>query len=215
MAANSGTNYKAGASSAMHNGNQWRKILRVERAARLVAAGVYSNNEIANILGVTPAYLSLLKQTPEFKARIIEHATGITSQHNIDVREDIEFQKEELKAAVPMALNRLKTLILSKNENVAIKAAGEILDRDGSHVKVSRSTIEVKDSLDHSANNALAMDIMAVLRGQPAVAQPDVDSVMEEFTKGAADADAQIILSQDVITEDTLKYIDEKKLPIQ
>ena len=214
MAPNTGTSYKAGAASALHKGSQWRRLLRIERAARLGASGAYSNDEVARHIGVTPAYLSLLKQTPEFKSRMIEIATGITSQHDLDIREDIEFQKEELSAMVPMALQRLKTLALSRNENVALKATSEILDRHGEHAKVQRVAIERAEGIDHDRNSKVANDILAVLRGQPLVAQPNVDAVMEEFTKGAPDAEAQINLTADIITEDTLKYIDEKKLPV-
>jgi len=212
---NSGPNYKAGTASAMHQGSQWKRILRIERAARLLATGIYSNSEVASHIGVTPAYLSLLKQTPEFQSRMIEITTGITAQHDIDIREDVEFQKEELKSMVPMALQRLKVLALSRNENVALKANMEILDRNGEHAKVQRIAVEHKNELDHNRNQNIADEIMGVLRGQPLAPQPNVDSVMDEFTRGAADADAQIILTADVVTEDTLKYIDEKKLPVQ
>jgi hypothetical protein len=211
---NSGVNYKAGGSSALHKGSQWRRILRIERAARLLASGAYSNDDVAHHIGVTPAYLSLLKQTPEFKARMIEIATGITAQHDLDIREDLEFQKEEIASMVPLALQRLKTLALSRNENVALKATGEILDRHGAHAKVQRIAVERADDLDHNRNSGIANDILAVLRGTPLTTTTPTDDIMDEFTKGAMDASAQISITADIVTEDTLKYIDEKKLTV-
>jgi len=211
---NSGVNYKAGSASALHRGSQWRRILRIERAARLVVSGVYSNDEVARHIGVTPAYMSLLKQTPEFKHRMIELATGITAQEDIDVREDTEFQKLEIASMVPMALQNLKKLALSRNESVALKATEAILDRHGEHAKVQRLAIERADGIDHDKNTNVANDILAVLRGTPLQAQPNVDAVMDEFTKGAPDAEAQINLTAEIVTEDTLRYIDEKKLPV-
>ena|ERR1700744_6221531 len=206
--------YVAGAASALHNGKTWKRILRIEKAARLTALGVFSDGDIARQIGITQVTLSVLKQTPEFKSKMIELQTGVIAQTDLEVRESYEFQREEIKSMVPLALMRLRTLALSKNENIAYKAATEILDRDGDHAKVSRSSVTIEDKTDSTAANAVAADIMAILRGQPAQSQPDVDNTMEEFTKGAMDSESQTNLMADVINGTTLEDIDASKLKI-
>ena len=204
----------AGNPTTLHNGRTLRRIMRIDRAARLTAEGIYSNADIARHIGINVQTLVYIKQTPEFQARMVQIKSGVVAQENIDILESLEFQKEQIKAMVPTALSRLQTLLLSKNEQIAFKATQEILDRDGNHAKVSRSSVSFEDKTDYSKTNALGMDILAVVRGQ-LQAQPDVTEAMEHFSKGAMDADAQINLMADVVNEDTLDQIDASKLKVQ
>jgi hypothetical protein len=186
--------------------------MRIERAARLTAAGVFTDGEIARQIGITPVTLSVLKQTSEFKTRMIEHQTGIISENDLEIRQSLEYQQEELKEMVPMALQRLKTLMLSKNDRVALSATQEVLDRQGDHAKVSRSSVTIEDKTDTTAADAVATDILGILRGQPETKTPNITETMTEFTRGAMDSDSQVTLMADEINKDTLEDIDAAKL---
>src|ERR1700744_5501383 len=208
--------YVAGAATALHNGKTWKRILRIERAARLTALGIYSDGDIARQIGITQVTLSVLKQTPEFQSKMIELQTGVIAETDREVRSTYEFQREELASMVPVALMKLRSLALSKNENIAYKAATEILDRHGDHAKVSRSSVTIEDKTDTTEANAVAADIMAILRGNPAAQQNQdaIDNTMEEFSKGAMDSDNQANLMADVINGQTLDDIDASKLKV-
>ena len=201
--------------TTLHNGRTWRRIMRIDRAARLTAEGIYSNADIARHIGINVQTLVYIKQTPEFQARMVQIKSGVMAQEDIDILESLEFQKEQIKAMVPTALSRLQTLLLSKNEQIAYKALQEVLDRDGNHSKVSRTSVSFEDKTDYTRTNALGLDILAVVKGTPVTEQQDTANIMEAFTKGAVDADTQINFMADAINEDTLDQIDASKLKVQ
>lgn len=206
--------YVAGAASALHNGRTWKRIVRVEKACRLTISGQFSDNDIARHIGITPAHFSLLKQTPEFKTRMLELRTGVISQHNTDVLEDVSYQHEQMKAMVPQALLKLQELMLSSNQAISFKATQEVLDREGTHAKVSRSSIDFHSDVDHKQTDKTANEIFAILRGEPtpAPAPQNMSTVIEEFTKGATDANSQARIMAETVTEKTLEDIDAARL---
>lgn len=207
--------YVAGAASALHNGRTWKRLVRVEKACRLVISGQFSDADIARHIQITPAHFSLLKQTSEFKTRMMELRTGVMSQHNSDVLEDIDYQRQQMRAMVPQALSKLQSMMLSANEQIAFKATQEVLDREGTHAKVSRSVIDIHKDVNHEQTDKTANEIFAILRGAgaaPGAATQNMSGVVEEFTKGATDANSQARIMAETVTEKTLEDIDAARL---
>lgn len=203
------TTYYKGRSSALHNGVTWKRLMRIERAVQLQVAGIYKDSEIAMMIGVQPAHYSLIKQTPEFKRRMIAAASGVIAQNDLAVKTDIEYQSQFIKEQVPVALSRIANLMMSKNEGVALKAAAEMLDRDGIHAKVSKTSVEIKDNKDRTANDTMATTIYDILAGRATYQdQEEIAETMSEFTKGAMDADRQIEMTEEVVGAETLEEID-------
>lgn len=207
---------KNGQPSALHNGRTWKRLIRIERAVALQVSGLFTDAQIAAQIGICSVAYTTIKQTPEFKQRMIAATSGVIAQNDLAIKTDREYQAEYIREMVPTALTRLANLMLSKNEPVALKATMEVLDRDGTHAKVSRTSVEVKDHKDRSATDALSVNILAVIGGkvQQDINQP-MDEVMAEFTKGAMDADAQIDSNIEIIGEQALDTIDTGKLTVQ
>lgn len=203
--------------SALHKGRQWRRIVRIEKAALLTLKG-FPNDSIAMHIGIHPQTLIYLKQTPEFKSRMIALSTGIIEQHDLQIRQDEEFQREQLNEMVPLALMKLKELAMSANQHIAYKAAQDILDRQGTHAKVSRTAIDIKENVNLNVVNQVAESIMDVLRNAPTkpheAPDQDQDSITDEFTKGATDSTSQLFLMEEQINKDTLEQIDAKRLKV-
>lgn len=200
-------------SSALHKGRQWRRLIRIEKAALLTLKG-FPNDAIAMHLGIHPQTLIYLKQLPEFKSRMIALQTGVIEQHDLAVREDEEYQRQELKSMVPLALLKLKELAMSANQNIAYKASQDILDREGTHAKISRTAIDVKEQVNLSVVNQVATSIMDILAGVPKPAEPQQDDATAEFTRGATDSTSQLFMMEEQINEDTLKNLDAKRLKV-
>lgn len=206
----------AGTQTAKHKGRQWKRLLRIEKAALLTSKGVFTNEQIAAFIGIHVQTLIYLKQTPEFKSRMIGLQTGLIEQHDIAIREDEEFQAQELKAMVPVAIQKLKELILSGNQNIALKATQDVLDREGTHVKVSRTAIDVKEQVNLSIVNQVAQNIQNVLANAPkapALTEDEV-SITEAFTRGATDSTSQLYEMEEAINEKTLEDLSTHKLKV-
>ena len=223
LTANGGNN-----PSALHKGMTWKRRMRVQKAASLTALGILSDKEIASHIGITQAAFSVLKTTNQFKSAMIELSTGIISQETQAVARSIEYQREEIADMVPLALQNLRNLVLHKNPQIALKATQEILDRDGKHSKVSRSSITVENHVDMSTVNNIGNNILNILRAKApesipiiiegndtAIAEDIANTAMSEFTRSAADAGKQVADMADVITEETLETIEAASKTVQ
>lgn len=222
LTANGGTN-----PSAMHRGMTWKRRMRVYKAAQLTALGHLSDNEIASHIGITQPALSVLKTTKEFQSAMIALATGIVDQETAAICQNIETQREMIASMVPAALMQLQKFSLSARPEIALKASLEILDRDGKHSKVSRTSVSIENHIDLSATNVIGNNILNILRGagiQPVAdpltgavdAGPQIaEDILAQFTRNAIDATAQVNAMADVITEQTLEEIDSASDKIQ
>ena len=122
--------------------------MRQQRVARLESMGV-SDPEIAEHVGLTTSGLITLKRTPAYKAAVRSVATGVLSQYDEAINEDINFQKERLQAYVPHALTALYDAVTQKQDGkLRIEAARQILDRDGRMAQVSRIGVATKEQLE-------------------------------------------------------------------
>ena len=200
-----------------NKGTAWKRMLRIEKAAILTSKGIFSNEQIAAFIGIHTQTLILLKATPEFKARMISLQTGIIDQNSEAVRLDTEFQTQELRAMVPIGLQKLRELMLSGNPHVALKATQDVLDREGTHAKVSRTAIDVKEQVNLNIVSQVAQSIRDVLANAPKLPEQEdsAQSAIEaEFTKGATDATSQIYMMEEAITKESLESLDVKKLKV-
>lgn len=217
LTANGGTN-----PSALHNGMGWKRRMRVTKAAQLQALGVLSDADIARQIGISQPAFSVLKTTAEFKRQMITLATGIIDQETAAICRTIETQREMIAEMVPEALMQLRKFALHPKPEIALKASLEILDRDGKHSKVSRTSVTVENHIDLSTTNAMGNNILNILRSNAPTSIPDIldatvaaDSVMSEFTRTAADASKQVENMADVITEETLETIEAATKSVQ
>lgn len=131
----------------------------------------------------------MLRRTPEYIAIRAEVNTGVISTEDQHLREDIANVREELREMVPAALLALRDTLLDKsNPKLRFEAAKEMLDREGTLAKVSRSEIKLKDEVDHSKHDAIALDLLAALQQSTNM---DVTDSIEDFVSTAVNADAQ------------------------
>jgi hypothetical protein len=209
----------AGNPSALHKGMTLAKRIKIESAARLCATGLYTDKMIAEHLGFTQNYLSVLKTTKEFQSASIAALSGILSNANQEMLSSVEQRREELASMVPAALLQLRNLALSRNQNVALRAVQEILDRDGQLAKVSKSSVELKTPESMDEANRTATDIMDVLRSvshlQPSSIQVDPSGIAPGFTVSAAKAKEQITNMNEQINATTLEEIDTASSTVQ
>jgi hypothetical protein len=217
----SGQNITPGGNpSTLHKGMGLRKRARIETAARLCATNLYTDKMIAEFLQITPVYLSVLKTTKEFQSASIECLSGVLSEANQNMLSSVEARRNELAAMVPAALLQLRNLALSRNQNVALRAVQEILDRDGQLAKVSKSSVELKTPESMDEANRTATSIMDILRplqlANPNTIQSDPSgAVAPGFTVSASQAKEQINSMNEKINVTTLEEIDTASSTVQ
>lgn len=117
-------------------------IVRNEMANPLM-----STQDIAAVVGVGPSRLAIIRTLPLYKQIRNQYMTGIVARLDDQVERNFKLGGETLKFAVPLALQGLVQQALhAKDERVKNKAINDILDRDGTFAKVSRTTLTVEET---------------------------------------------------------------------
>lgn len=194
-------------------GRTYKRSIRIEQAARLASTGMYTNIQIAAHMGINVQTLVYLKNTPEFQSKLIELATGVISQFDKDLREDIlNNGRDELRGMVPIALQGLRTALVSKNEQIKMRAIEQVLDREGTLSRVSRTSVSLETKPDLTQANSVGSDLLSLL--QNAVPVSGMDKQAPNFTMTAAQASAQATAMRDTIDNKTLEEIDLAGKPV-
>ena len=146
-----------------------RRIIKMEKIARLEIAG-YSDTEIAMFVGITKQYVSMLRRTMEYVAIRAQVATGILAETDRILIEDQESTLDQLKQMVPSAILVMRNALHdNSNPKLRFEAAKEILDREGSFAKVSKSEIKKTEVIKIDENDFVANDLLAALQKQEAI----------------------------------------------
>lgn len=135
-------------------------------------------SEVAAHIGVDAQTLSTWQADPEWVNLHNQITTGILSQVDADLAEDITHQRLTLKRLVPLAIQNLADIALqSANPNLKLKASLEILDREGHMSKVTRIGLPaeaqggVSDQKDNDVAKAL-VEAMTQARAAQAASKP-------------------------------------------
>jgi hypothetical protein len=198
--------------SAMHPKLRmtWKRALKIERIARLSAdpAG-YSNEQIANMLNCDKQTIVYIRQLPEYHAKMIEISSGVVSAYDQQLRENVDNVRDELRSMVPSAMMVIRNALHGKHGGaLAFKAAQEILDREGTAAKVSKTSVshEVKIPLD--VDPEVSANLMQLLAGAPTRHDTSDASVNAGFTRSAGDALIQQGAMGDTNTPELLASLD-------
>lgn len=199
-------------------GMTWKRSMKLERIARLVADPKgYTNEQIGNMLHCTAQTIVLIKQTPQFHAKMLEVVSGVTSDWDLDLRMDQENSRQELKSMVPSALMEIRNALLSNNPNTRLKAATEIMDREGTHAKVSKTSVSVTQAPNMESDPHVVSNLMQLLASAPAnSAGSETIAATGGFTSTASAAAAQQVqmgLDNTLDSLETLEELDVKGKP--
>lgn len=146
-------------------------IVRNEMANPLM-----STQDIAALVGVGAGRLGVIRMLPLYKQIRNQYMTGIVTRLDNKVEENFKLGGETLKFAVPLALQGLVQQALhAKDERVKNKAINDILDRDGTFAKVSRTTLTVEEQgkAANDKDNEMAQAMLKALEQKKVNNSPD------------------------------------------
>jgi len=189
-------------------GMTWKRALKLEKIARLsLDPAGYSNEQIANHLGCHVQTIVLIRQLPEYHAKVMELNSGLTSAYDAQLRTDTENARDELRSMIPSSMMVIRNALLSKNENIRVKAAFEVMDREGTMAKVSKSSVSVEVKPNLGIDAGVASNLMALLAGAPRSSDAEI-TTGSGFTISADAAGIQQGSMGEDNTEKTLEALD-------
>ena len=150
-------------------GLQFRSVQRLELIARLENAGI-SEFQIATMLTISVPRLRSIKRSPDYlRARVaITHGIIIDTEGALaDIKEQ---RKEILTQMLPPALRVIANAVTQRPTSfperaLQIRVAQDILDREGTYAKISRSEIRPVDKFDWSTAETSAREVISIVRG--------------------------------------------------
>lgn len=175
-------------------GMQWKRYMRVERIARLDLAG-FTEEEIAFSQGITKVRVNQLKRTPEYIAIRLQCATGVVAQADRNMLADIDANHQVIKDMIPEALVAVRDAILDRNNPaLRLRAAQDLLDREGTLAKVSRTEVKAHVEYDFTQHEGVASSLLSAL--QQTEASRDQDLGAADFSSAGLNKEAQRNLQQ-------------------
>jgi hypothetical protein len=160
----------------IQDGMQFRTAILIERLVRLDIAkattGTFTDDEISRILKRSKFYLNRLRaKTPYLKKRI-ELTTGISTSMDDEVNVSIEMQRKYLKSMMPTALRVIADQLSAKpldtvGKRLQSQLALEVLDREGSFPKISRTDVHQKIEHDFGGADGVSKDLLDAINGTP------------------------------------------------
>ena len=187
-------------------GRYFRRHLRMEQALQLETSGQFSNNEIAAILGISLVTLHQMKAQPEYLAKRAEMKTGVIVDLSNGLRVDTDNIRREIQDMMPAALRTLRNAVQrgavdgasTHDLKLGMDAAREIMDREGTFTKVSKSEIKVKEVPNFADQETVEKDLLQLLQDaqrikdqQNQLGQTEQTITLGEFVNSAGDKQAQ------------------------
>lgn len=191
-------------------GRYFRRHLRMEHAARLEASGQFTNNEIARLLDINIGTLHQIKAQPEYLQKRAELTTGVVCDLDSGLRQDAENLRREIQDMLPSALRTLRNAVQRGAVNnapvqdikIGMDAAKEIMDREGTFSKVSKSELRIKEVPNLMMNDQTETDLLQLLKDAQKEREVEESTgvktmrteqsiTMSDFISAAGDKDAQ------------------------
>lgn len=194
----------------------WKRALKIERIARLsLDPAGYTNEQIGNHLGCTAQTIVIIRQLPEYQAKMLELSSGVVSMYDQQLREETENARAELRSMVPSAMMVIRNALLSKNEAMRFKAATEVMDREGNLAKVSKTSVSLEKNPDMRVDPDVAQNLMQLLTNAPILTHSqEITAATGGFTSSSAGPDTAN-LRVGMTAEDAEAALEELDLSLQ
>lgn len=146
----------------------FRTLKRYEDIVRLELAGM-NEQTMAAMLVISVNRLKSIKKEPEYLRTRLKLVNGIILD-SADKVADIKSQRKEiLSQLLPPALLCIAETLQTKATSMAEKrhqvaVAQDLMDREGTFAKISRTAVTVDGAIDFSRTDAASADLIATLR---------------------------------------------------
>lgn len=171
----------------------YKRVRKLEAIARLTLdPSGFTNEQIANMLNCHKQTIVMIRQLPEFHAKIMELSSGVLSQYDAQLRENVDNMRQEIRSMVPSALNAIKSAVLGlSGPNLQFKAAQEILDREGNLAKVSKTSVSFEKTPNMQVDPTVASNLMALLASAPPISTLECEVTPNAFTQSGGIAESR------------------------
>lgn len=172
-----------------YEGHQYKTIVRIDKLVafdifKATNPGGLSDDEIARVLGCSKRYVEGLRRRTYYLRRRLERTTGIAINNDFTVEQTVQVQKKLLREMMPTALRaiaedleKVPQTLAERKHRAAI--ALDVLDREGTFPKISRSDVHTKVEHDWGKADGVSSELLAAMGGAPQEQEPK--SILEQL----------------------------------
>jgi hypothetical protein len=143
--------------------------IQIERLVQIDLASLNSLNltlqDIGRVLGCSARYVQTLRNHPAYIMLRMEMTTGISARAEDSAKNFVALRKQAMVDMLPAALRTIAEAISSPSTPIAVrvKVAQDVIDREGSFPKVSRSEIRARVEHDYAASDGVSAELLSYM----------------------------------------------------
>ena len=163
------------------------KLVRFD-LAKAMGKSLITDHEIAKVLGRSTRSLLYLRKHITYLKKRIELTTGIGTETAKTVDEAIRQQKMVLRMAMPTALRALMNQLefvpqTIQEKRLQTQVALEVLDREGTFPKISRTDIHQKVEHDYSSLDNASKELLEALDSSASRPAAEITALLDTNNK--------------------------------
>lgn len=176
----------------------YRTAVLVERLVRIDLANAKGagipDPDIARMLKRSVVYLQALRKKRAYLVKRNELTTGIVLTLDGEIEEVVRYRKQQLKELMPSALRVYSDILQNKplttqEKRLQAMVAQEVLDREGTFPKISRTDTHVKVEHEFSELDGVSKDLLEAMGGKPQ--SKEEGSILEAISRNKAFANTE------------------------
>jgi hypothetical protein len=161
-------------STKPREGTQFRTEVMLEKLVRFDLAkaqgALILDEDLARILHRSQRHLNVIRKKASYLAKRMELTTGISVSAGETVELTIARQRQMLREMMPTAMRVIADSLCAKPTSIQEKRiqtnlALEVLDREGTFPKISRTDSHLKIEHDYSSADGISKDLLESMDG--------------------------------------------------
>lgn len=149
-------------------GTTFRSQKRLELLVRLENAGI-PDSQISSMLSISVPRVRQLKRSKDYLRARIKITHGLILDQELALEQIKEQRRDILREMLPPALQVIANCVNTRptcfaEQRLQVTVAQDILDREGTYAKVSRSEVKPVDHFDWEPTDASASEIVQLMR---------------------------------------------------
>ncbi len=193
-----------------HAKSMFRTEVMLERLVRFDLAkaqgrSLLSDQDISRVLGRSVRSINSIRSKTPYLRKRMEITTGINTDSEISVEQSISKHRQMLKLLLPSALRVIADAVSTPNDHQTtlaekkfkVEVARDILDREGTFPKISRTDSHVKVAHDFSDVDGISRELLDSL-DTPIQEPSATESILQALAVNKKFTNSESLTSQEM-----------------
>jgi hypothetical protein len=151
---------------------------------KISGISLVSDQELSTLLKRSVSYLNALRAKPAYLRKRIELTTGISPSLETQVTSTVQKHKQMMRMMLPDAMRAIadvlqKPALTTAEMRLKMEVARDVMDREGSLPKISRTDSHVQVEHDFSSTDGVSRELLDALNEGVEPSQESIRSLIQ------------------------------------